>query len=289
MDFRFSAYFYCRILSVISFLIAGVSAYGQEVRTETIDDIFKVDYDTPLTLDLAIVEETEVEPVKQKKKKVKKNVYFGLKTRKGFTRDLIRGEIVYEIFNRLKEYEGPPEYARDFYWYDYKKKKIVNSLRVDEANAGVLHGPYKKMIGEQVLEEGYYYKGMKHKRWVRFNKYDILQDKTYWWKGWPQESLLAYYDFKKTKLREVIPMHYGERNGEYWAFHKDGSVAARGNYKFNHRTGLWREYYDGRRIKREVMYSEDPFNFGYKPHIVKEWDETGKVIYDKEKFDKSLR
>lgn len=259
---------------------------AQDSPRETIDDIFKVNYDTPLTLDLAPKEEVEIEPVKQKKKKVKKNFFFGVKTKKGVTRDLVRGEVVYELFNRLKVYEGPPEYARDFYWYDYKKKKIVNSLKINKDNAAVLHGPYKKMVGEQVLEEGYFYKGMKHKRWVRFNKFDILQDKTYWWKGWPQESLLAYYDFEKTKLREVIPMHYGERNGEYWAFHESGALAARGNYQFNHKTGLWREYYEGRRVKREVMYSEDPFNFKFRAHILKEWDEKGKVIYDKVKFER---
>jgi antitoxin component YwqK of YwqJK toxin-antitoxin module len=262
---------------------------SSQETTETIDDIFKVDYDTPLTLDLASQQETEIEPVKQKKKKVKKNVFFGIKTRKAYTRTIIRNEVVFEIFNVLKVYEAPPEYARDFYWYDYKKKKIVNSLRIVEANAGVLHGPYKKMIGEQILEEGWYYKGMKHKRWVRLNKYDILQDKTHWWKGWPQESLLSYYDFEKTKLREVIPMHYGERNGVYYAFRQDGTLAAKGDYKFNHRVGLWKEYYDGRRVKREVMYSDDPFNYKFTPYIVKEWNQAGQVIYDKVAFERDKK
>ena len=272
----------------LTFLVAFTSN-AQEASSETIDDIFKVNYDTPLTLDLASNAETEVEPVKQKKKKVKKNVFFGIKTRKGYTRDLIRNQVVYEIFHIMKVYEAPPEYARDYYWYDYKKKKIVNSVRVKEAIAGVLHGPYKKMIGDQVLEEGWFYKGMKHKRWVKFNKYDILQDKKYWWKGWPQESLLSYYDFQKTKLREVIPMHYGERNGEYWAFHEDGMLAVRGEYKFNHKVGVWKEYYDGRLIKREVRYSDDPFNFEFTPHIQKEWNRSGKVIFDKSKLARNRR
>ncbi|MEM6829129.1 MAG: hypothetical protein AAF551_01345 [Bacteroidota bacterium] len=260
------------------------STYAQEGASESIDDIFKVNYDTPLTLDLKEKEESSIEPVKQKKKKVKKNVFFGLKTKKGFTRRLIRGQIVYEIFHVLKTYEGPAEYARDFYWYDGRKKKVVNSLKVKEDNARVLHGPYKKMLGDQVLEEGWFYKGMKHRRWVKLNKHDILQEKAYWWKGWPQESLLSYYDFKKTKLREVIPMHYGEKEGEYWAFHKNGKVAVRGKYKFDHRIGLWKEYYDGRRVKREVKYPDDPFDFESKPYIVKEWDVKGKVLFDRSKL-----
>ncbi|MEQ8905091.1 hypothetical protein [Ekhidna sp.] len=268
----------------VSLIFMGLSAFSQD--GESLEDLFKVDYDTPLTLDLEeeAKEDKGIEPVKQKKKKKKRNVYFGIKTRKAFTRTGFGNDVVFEIFNVLKEYEGPPEYASDFYWYDYKKKKVMNSLRVDKKNAGVLHGPYKKMLGEQVLEEGWYYKGMKHRRWVRFNRHDILQDKSYWWKGWPQESKLAYYDFKKTKLKEVIPVHFGEKDGEYWAFHEDGSLAVRGNYKFGHKVGLWREYYDAGRVKREVVYPDDPFNFKFNPYIAREWDNKGTLIYDRSKF-----
>ena len=246
----------------VSLIFMGLSVFSQE--GESLEDIFKVDYDTPLTLDLEAeeAEDSGIEPVKQKKKKKKKNVFFGIKTKKGFTRSGFGNDVIFEIFNVLKEYEGPPEYTSDFYWYDYKKKKIINSLRVDKRNAGVLHGPYKKMLGDQVIEEGWYYKGLKHRRWIRFNRHDILQNKSYWWKGWPQESKLAYYDFKKTKLKEVIPIHFGERDGEYWAFHEDGSVAVRGNYKFGFRVD---------------------------PYIVREWDNKGTLIYDRSKFLKSRR
>ncbi|MEP0984525.1 hypothetical protein [Ekhidna sp.] len=273
-----------KIICTASLILMGLSAFSQE--GESLDELFKVDYETPLTLDLAAEEgeEAGIEPVKQKKKKKKRNVFFGIKTRKSFARTIRGNDVIYEIFNVLKEYEGPPEYASDFYWYDYKKKKVMNSLRIDKRNAGVLHGPYKKMLGEQVIEEGWYYKGLKHRRWVRFNRHDILQDKSYWWKGWPQESKLAYYDFKKTRLKEVIPVHYGERDGEYWAFHPDGSVAVRGNYKFGHKVSLWREYYDGGRVKREVVYPEDPFDFKFNPYIAKEWDNKGTLIYDRSKF-----
>jgi antitoxin component YwqK of YwqJK toxin-antitoxin module len=273
----------------IGFLIICTCLTVKAQETETLDDIFKVDYDTPLTLDLKSKSEEETAPVEQKKKKVKKNVFFGIKTRKGFTRTGFGSNVVTELFYVLKEYEEPPQYSRDFYWYDYKTKKITNSLRVNKDKAGVLHGPYKKMLGEVVIEEGWFYKGMKHKRWVRFNKHDILQEKKYWWKGWPQESRLAYYDFKKTQLKEVIPVHFAEKNGEYWAFHKDGSIAVRGEYKFDHKIGMWREYYDDRRVKREVIYPEDPFNFKFIPYITREWDEKGTLIYDREKFLKGQR
>ena len=267
------------ILCCCSFLLLVIPSVSQE---ESLDDIFKVDYDTPLTLDLAEEEEAEIDPV-AKEKKIKRNVFFGVKTKKGFTRSKYGKDVVIELFHVLKKYENPPEYARDFYWYDTKKKKLVNSLRIDQDAAKVLHGPYKKMLGEVVLEEGWFYKGMKHRRWVRFNRHDILQEKKYWWKGWPQESRLAYYDFKKTKLREVVPVHYEERNGNYWAFHEDGSIAVLGEYKFDYKIGLWREYYDGRRIKREVIYPKEPFDFKFTPYISREWDRKGSLIYDSEK------
>ncbi|WP_436518006.1 toxin-antitoxin system YwqK family antitoxin [Ekhidna sp. To15] len=270
-----------KIFLVASLIFVRLAVFAQE--EESLEDLFKVDYDTPLTLDLEEEEEDVIAPVK-KEKKVKRNVYFGLKTRKAFTRTIRGNDVILDLFNVLKEYVGPPEYASDFYWYDYKKKKIINSLRVDQRNAGVLHGPYEKRVGDQIIEQGWYYKGLKHRRWVRFNRHDILQDKAYWWKGWPQESRLAYYDFKKTKLREVIPVHYGERDGEYWAFHEDGSLAVRGEYKFGHKVGLWREYYDGGRVKREVVYPTDPFDFKFNPHITREWDPKGTLIYDRAKF-----
>ena len=275
-----------KFILMTSLILMGLVSFAQ--GDESLEDLFRVDYDTPLTLDLQEEQDDVIEPVKRRKKKVKKNVFFGIKTRKAYARTVRGNDVIFEIFYILKEYEGPPEYASDFYWYDYRKKSIQNKIRVDKKNAGVLHGPYKKMLGELIIEEGWYYKGMKHRRWVRFNRHDILQDKTYWWKGWPQESKLAYYDFKKTKLREVIPVHFGEKEGEYWAFHEDGSLAVRGNFKFGHRVGMWREYYDGGRVKREVVYPTDPFDFKFTPHITREWDSKGTLIYDHDKFLKGI-
>ncbi|MEM6641952.1 MAG: hypothetical protein AAF616_03150 [Bacteroidota bacterium] len=275
---------YREIIICITFCV-GLSSFAQD---ESLESIFKVDYDTPLTLDLeadeALGDKDGIEVVKGKKKKKKRNVFFGIKTRKGFTRTQKGGNTLWEQFHVLKKYEGPPEYTRDFYWYDAKKKVIKNSIRVNEKYASVLHGPYTKKLGDQVIEAGWFYKGMKHKRWVRFNRHDILQEKSYWWKGWPQESRLAYHDFQKTKLKEVIPVHFGEKNGEYWSFHEDGSIAVRGTFQFGHRVGKWQEFYDGRRLKREVIYPDDPFNFGFNPYISKEWDKGGKLIYDRKKM-----
>lgn len=266
--------------------IASSTVIGQN---ENLGDLFKVDYETPLTIDLEEDPESEepLEPIIKKKKK-KKKVFFGIKTKKGFTKTGFGKKQVFELFHYLKEYEEPPEYAREFYWYDTKKKKIINSLKIRKDVALVMHGHYIKKQGEQVLEEGYFFKGQKHGRWVRLNSYDILQDKKNFWKGWPEESLLAFYDFKREKVKEVIPVHFGERSGAYYAFHENGSVAVRGNYKFDYRVGLWREFYPNKATKKEIKFPDDPFDFKTSPYVMKEWDENGKVIYDRKKFSVRL-
>ena len=94
-------------------------------------------YDTPLTLDLEAGEEEEiVGPVKQKKKKKKTQRSFWAKNPKKRLHEQLEGMTSFLTSSTvLKEYEGPPEYAADFYWYDYKKKKVINSLKVDKRNA----------------------------------------------------------------------------------------------------------------------------------------------------------
>ena len=250
------------------------------------EDLFQPKYDSPLTINLEEEVEEEEKEVKKKEKKVNKKVFFGIKTKRGFTKTGFGNRQVVELFHYLKDkdYAGPDDYIQEFYYYDFKKKRIVNSTRVDREYAGVLHGHYVKKMEDQILEEGYFYKGTKHGRWVEYNSHDILQDKRKYWKGWAKESLMSYYDYDKTILKEVIPVHYGERNGSYYAFHRNGETAVTGQYKFGNKVGVWREYYENKRLKREVIYPEDPFNFKAEPIISKEWGENGQILYDHNKF-----
>lgn len=274
-----------KIFLVFLSLALGFPLLSQD--TQSIDELFEVKYETPLTIEMDEDLEDEDEPERKKKKK-KKNprIYYGIKAKRGYTKTGFGDRTVVELFHYLKDkdYVGPDPYSRDFYWYDFKKKKITNSLRAKPGNAGVLHGHYKKTMGDQVLEEGYFYKGMKHGRWIKLNRHDILQEKELYWKGWPKESRLSYYDYERTKLREMIPVHFGERDGEYYAYHSNGNLAVVGHYKFDHRVGVWREYYDDRRVKREVKYPLEPFEKDH-PVILKEWDTKGSLIYDRKKFE----
>ncbi len=259
-------------------------------NSQEIDDAFTVSYDTPLTIDLESEEEIDDEElIESKKKKPKKNVFYGLKTKRGFTKTGFGSRLVVEQFHYLKDFVEPEPYVRDIYWYDFKKKKIVKSRRIDKKNGVILHGPYVKKLGEQVLEEGIFYKGTKHGRWIKLNRHDILQSKEKFYKGWPKESKVSYWNKETRQIREIIPVQFGEKEGYYYAFHKSGRIAATGEYHFDHKVGIWSEYYDSRRRKkREIQYPEDPFDDEFEPYILKEWDENGKLIYDHHKFLKAI-
>jgi antitoxin component YwqK of YwqJK toxin-antitoxin module len=264
-------------------------AWAQDEEAEDNEPFsLTVDYTTPLTIDL---EEEEEEYVAPKKKKRKKKVFYGIKTKKGFNR-IVRGNNVYiEFFYYLKEPAPIDPYVRDIYWYNFKKRKIEKTRRANNKYMVMLHGPYRRInLDDEVLEEGIFYKGMRHGRWTNYEKlydYYVLKDKQKYFKGWPKESRVAYYDQERTQLKEVIPVAYGEKEGYYFKFHENGQIAAWGEYKFDTKVGIWNEYYEDprrRRRKRQIQYSEDPFDESFKPFILKEWDERGKLIYDHKRF-----
>jgi len=272
-----------KLLFGMFLLMSSSTLFAQE------DDPFTVDYDTPLTIDLESEKDLEDELAQPKKKKVKRNVFYGLKTKRGFSKKLRNGKVIREEFRYLKEPVEFDRYVRDIHWFNYKKKTITTSRKFDPKNGVILHGPYTKWIGDQILERGIYYKGMRHGRWTRYNKYDILQDKEKYYKGWPKLSKVAYYDKERKKLREIIPVQFGEKEGNYFAFHESGRIAAKGEFQFDRKVGIWIEYYDQRkRKKKEIQYPEDPFDDDFVPYIIREWDEKGIPIYDRKKYTKSL-
>jgi antitoxin component YwqK of YwqJK toxin-antitoxin module len=242
----------------------------------------------PLTINMdAEEEEEEEEESKKKEKKRKRNVFYDIKTKKGFTKSGYGQDVIIETFYYLKEYEQPDPYVRDVFWYDTKRKQIRSTRNIKQDKAEILHGPYKKMTAEgEVLEEGIFYKGTKHGRWTRYNKDFILLDKEKYSKGWPRDSKIEYYDREeRTKLKEVIPIEYGQREGYYYFFHESGEVAVEGEYQQGQKVGLWTEYYDFSRArlpKKQIKYPDDPFDETL-PYTFKEWDPQGQVTYDHSK------
>ena len=66
----------------------------------------------------------------------------------------------------------------------------------------------------------------------------------------------------------------------------EGVVGVTGVYENDNRIGVWKEYYKYRRNRRnrkkEVQYAGDGYDQEFKPFILKEWSQEGKLLYDRE-------
>ena len=276
-------------MKVYLFFLCSFFTISLNAQDAAIVDLFKVAYDTPLTIELNDLNSSEDhEPLEEIKKikSVNPNVYYGIKSKKGFTKNVKGKNATTELFFFLspEDFEDPTTFDQNFYYFYRKKKKIVNSKNIPKnQQIGLLHGQYVRKINDQIIEKGYYYKGKKHMRWIFLDRNDILQNKEIYWKGWTQESLLRFYDKKRTHLREVIPIHFGDRQGTYYAFHSDGVVAATGEYRFNEKIGMWKEYYPNKKLKREIKYPNEPYDRTTPALITREWNDKGTLIYDVKK------
>jgi len=264
--------------------IIGADTAKLDIFGDT-EDGFSLINDMPLTVNMEREMELSEEAKdarKEKEKKRKKKVFYGLKTKKGFTRRGYGDKVELEIFYYLKEAPETDPYVPEIYWYDFTRKRIRNTGEIEGKRGVVLHGPYKRIVGEQIVEEGIYYKGTKQGRWTKYNAQDVLVDKQKYYRGWPKDSKVRYYDEKLTLLKEVVPIVYGKKEGMYYYFHENGTVAIRGEYKEDVKVGKWTEYYPFlRRRKKEIQYPADPYDKGYQPFISKEWDRSNRLVYER--------
>ena len=266
------------VFTILSITAVSIGGFAQgDVDPESEDSRFTVS--SPVTIDLED-QDDEIEEVEVKKKKRKRNVFYGIKTRKGFTKQGYGNRVTYEIFHLLKDPIETDQYVRDIYWYDYRRKEIRIGGKIDQKYGAILHGPYKKMRNNQVIVEGIFYKGMKHGRWIQLDNEDLLVDKEKYFKGWPKESMVSYYDRDRQQMKEIVPIEYGEREGNYYYFFDNGKVGVAGEYHWNERVGDWIEYYPTGRRKKIIRYSKDPFD-KVRPFIYKEWDPQGRLVYEK--------
>jgi hypothetical protein len=243
----------------------------------------KFTVDTPASLDF----QHEEAPDNNKKKKVKKKVYYGIKTKKGFTRKGVGERVTYEVFYFLKKPEKPQTFVRDIYWYDFRQRAVrkTSATAFDLKNGVLLHGPYERRQGEIVLEKGIYYKGTRHGRWLQYNRDSVLMDKNKYYRGWPRESLVSYYDpMERKRMKEMTPIEFGEKEGFYYFFHDNGTMAVQGEYHWDQKVGDWVEYYPTGKRKRILAYPKEPFDKEMKPYIKIEWNEKGKEIYRNNKM-----
>jgi len=270
-----------RLKITVIVLLIGLtgSLPGFAQQEEPQDQTFTVD--TPVNLDFL----KEEEPVETKKKKVKKKVFYGIKTKKGFTRKGVGERVTFELFYYLKKSEMPKTFVRDVYYFDYARREVRKTSKFDPQKGVLLHGPYKRVMNQVVLESGIYYKGTKHGRWMTYNSDSVLTDKAKYFRGWPKESLVTYYDpIEKKKVKEITPIEFGEKEGFYYMFHENGLVAVTGEYKWDKKVGNWIEYYPTGKRKKLIAYSKDAFDKEIIPYIKSEWNEKGKEIYRNNKM-----
>lgn len=194
--------------------------------------------------------------------------------------------ITHEFYVLKNDEEEPSKYVRDIYWYDYRGNRITNAVQKETDNVQIMHGPYHRYVGDELVEEGFYYLGAKHGRWLRYGKeLDgdwALADRQDWDKGYAKGSQVSYYDTEKTKIKEVIPMTNGKVSGEYWAFFDSGLMAEEGRFQDSVKVGRWKEYHKfgrGGRTKKITQHAKDKYE-DFEPYVVTEYDSNGKVIYD---------
>jgi len=259
---------------------AVLSVFAQEEQQPE-EQRFTVD--SPASLDFQVEEKEEA----AKKKKPKKKVFYGLKTKKGFTRKGFGERVTYETFYYLKKSDKPKTFVRDIWWYDFTRQEIRKSANFDPTKGVLLHGPYKKKLNDLTIEEGIFYKGTKHGRWMKYNRDSTLADKEKYYRGWPKESTVSYYDpQERKKMKEITPIEYGEKEGYYYAFFDTGTLAVSGEYKWDQKVGDWTEFYKTGKRKKIIAYPKDAFDKNAKPYIKSEWNEKGKEIYRNNKMAK---
>ena len=272
-----------KVLLLSPLVFFAFLANGQESK-EPFGKEGQFTFETEKPYKLLELDEKTSEPIVTKKKKPKKKTFYGIKTRKSYTRKGFGDKTTIELFYVLKKPDKPTAFVRDIYWYDYTRREIRRTGNFDPNKGVLVHGPYKKMQGAIVLEEGIFYKGAKHGRWMKYDRHNTLDDKEKYYKGWPKESLVTYYDaVEHKKVKEMIPIEIDEREGFYFLFHENGNIAVTGEYKWGEKVGDWIENYPNGKRKKIVSYPKEPFEKEIRPFVRKEWDEKGKEIFSSNK------
>ncbi len=241
--------------------------------TETIPD-----------LGLKIKEYRKAEKAKRKKKKKFHTDYEGLSIVR-MTSSTGSGDRITQIeFHVLKETRPPRQYdGVDVFWYDSRNRIISKAAIKDKESALILHGPYKRYASGALVEEGNYYTGTKDGRWETYDANYRLLDKTKWSRGFPAESIISYYDSARTKVLEVIPIHYGKRKGDYLKYYDGGQLMVKGQYDNDLPIGTWNEYYQYRRQRKKVTRYPRYWYEDGEGILISEWDDKGKLIYERPK------
>ena len=231
----------------------------------------------------------EQEKEAQRKPTKKKKLFLGEKIKRGFTKSGAGKNQVIEVFYYLKYFQQPNAYAPARYYYDTKKHKIFKSTaELDPATTKILHGPYKKLQNNKVLETGYFAVGTRHLRWERFDRNGVLLAKTHYEMGFPRDANISYYGNDRSLINEVVPYVNGKLEGDYAKFKADGQREWTGQFENGRKVGEWTNYWGFRNRRRYVyQYPESGYDPEVtEPELIKEYNRNATLIYEKDKLDK---
>lgn len=227
---------------------------------------------------------------KIKKKLVAKDEYVNIKTDRRLGQYGSGNRSTVEEINVVKfvEDESISTYAQEIWWFDPNQSRIVNSSIKDNKTAQICHGPFKKVVNNVIIEQGFFFMGTKDGRWETFGPENELENKVYYVRGFLAGSNITYHDEAKKKIKQVVPNFYGKTRGNYLSFYLSGNLKEDGKLDDSVRIGRWREFYEfgtGGRLKKEWRYGKDKFDAS-EPILMVERDSQGKIIYqNNQKFD----
>lgn len=250
-------------------------------------EILELSEDSRPTIELNPGKVKDKEKEKRQKKR-KKNVFYGMKTRKRVTKVARGNNVTIEKFYVLKQYATPNRFLAEKYYYDKSQRKIVRTYQVDEKYGMPLHGSYQKLVNGEVVINGVFFVGGQHGRWEEYGPDMQLRDKLYYYQGYPKESEISYWDSEQTKIKEVIPIQYGQKHGTYLSYFESGRIAEVGEYDNGEKVGRWTEFYDRwvKNQKREWQYKSSATAEDIEPYVLREWDESGnQTIQSRRKKD----
>lgn len=259
----------------------GATVAGKSIKPSDAKDFFT---EKLPDLGLKVKEIRKQEKARRLKKKKYHTAYEGLAIVKMTTSTGSGDRITQTEFHVLKEYRQPRTYdGLEVSWYDSRNRMVSKSVIKDKEAAQILHGPYKRYVSGNLVEEGNYHIGTKDGRWETYDADYRLLDKTKWNHGFPAESIISYYDSAHTKVREVIPIQYGKRKGDYLMFYDGGQLMVKGQYDNDFPIGTWNEYYQYRRQRKKVTRYPRYWYEDGEGILISEWDEKGKLIYERPK------
>lgn len=217
------------------------------------------------------------------KKTPPKDEYAGIKTERRLGNYGSGTRNTLEEINVVKfvEDEAVSSYVTEIWWFDPAQSRIVTGNLKDNKSAQICHGPFRRLVNQNITEQGFFYMGAKDGRWETYGPDGELINKQYFHQGFPTGSQISYFDFEQKKIKEVIPQVYGNIRGQYRAFYISGNVKEEGMLDDSVRVGRWREYYEfgsGGRLKKEWRYGKDKFDT-QEPELVQERDAQGKIIF----------